>query len=92
MLILDCELDGTAAKSDMGMLVDSFAEETFCSKSVTLCSKVFMPASSLVRFLTRFLNSTISFDCLNIVQFRHVYRSSNLLNQSQINLNIPEHF
>ena len=29
VLVLDCKLNGTTAKSDMGMLKDSFAEKVF---------------------------------------------------------------
>ena len=82
MLVLDCKLNGTTVKSDMGMLKDSFAEKSFCSRSITFSSRVLVFASSLLRFLTRFLSSVISFDCLNIVQFGHIYGFLHLLNLS----------
>ena len=56
--------------------------ESFCSRSITFCSRVLVFASSLLRFLTRFLSSVISFDCLNIVQFGHIYGFLHLLNLS----------
>ena len=48
-------LGGSAVESDVEVLEGSFTEESFCSRSITLCSKVFILASSLVRFLTWFL-------------------------------------